>query len=171
MTTLHTANDPRKSVPNPMNSGLYRTVPMAAVILGFAVVSFYYGDLPDQVPLHFGLSGNADSYGPKALLWILPVINLGLFYLLGLSAKTSYKLFNYPVKITEENAAIQHRIALDLVAIMRLLCCLMIAYLVYAIVWAARSGGSSINMWVLGGFLLAIFGSIIYFTRAAKLAA
>ncbi|MEM9528362.1 MAG: hypothetical protein AAGA31_17245, partial [Bacteroidota bacterium] len=81
------------------------------------------------------------------------------------------KFFNYPVKITEENAAAQHRIALELVAVLRLLCCLLIAYLVYGIVLAAMSGGSSINMWVIGGFLLAIFGSIIYFARAAKMAA
>ncbi|MEM9261180.1 MAG: DUF1648 domain-containing protein [Bacteroidota bacterium] len=171
MTTLHTADDPRNAVPNPMNSGLYRTIPLAAVILSFAVVSFYYGKLPEQIPLHFGLGGEADSYGSKLFLWVLPVINLGLFYLLGLSTKSSYKFFNYPVKITEENAAAQHRIALEMVAILRLLCCLMIAYLVYAIVLAAMSGGSSINMWVMGGFLVAIFGSIIYFTRAAKMAA
>lgn len=171
MTTLHTDDDPRNSVPNPMNTGFYRTIPLAAVILSFAVVSFYFGDLPEQIPLHFGLSGTADSYGPKLVLWILPAINLGLFYLLGITTKTGYKFFNYPVKITEENAAAQHGIALEMVAILRLLCCLMIAYLTYAIVLAAMAGGSSINMWVMGGFMIAIFGSIFYFTRAAKMAA
>ncbi|MEM9528997.1 MAG: DUF1648 domain-containing protein [Bacteroidota bacterium] len=57
MATLFTTDDPRNAVPNPMNSGFYRTIPLAAVILSFAVVSFYYGKLPEQIPLHFGPSG------------------------------------------------------------------------------------------------------------------
>ncbi|MEL7159577.1 MAG: DUF1648 domain-containing protein [Bacteroidota bacterium] len=171
MSKLNTAADPRHAVPNPMDGGLFRTIPLAAVILSFAVVSFYYGELPDQIPVHFGASGKADGFGHKMSLWALPVINLGMFYLLGITTKTSFKYFNYPVDITEANAARQHRIALQMIAVLRLVCCLLIAYLVYAIVRAAQTGSSALSLVAMGLFLVGIFGSIIYYYREAKLAA
>ncbi|MEO0734489.1 MAG: DUF1648 domain-containing protein [Bacteroidota bacterium] len=170
MGKLNTAADPRHAVPNPMDRGWLRTIPLSAVILGFALVSFYYGELPDRIPIHFGITGQADGFGSKVILWILPVINLGLFYLMGWTTKASFKHFNYPVAITEENAARQHAIALEMVAVLRTVCCLLIAYLVYAIIRAAQTGNGSLGALAMSFFIVGIFGPIAYYMWKAKLA-
>ncbi len=168
MSILNTPQDPRHQVANPMERGLYRTVPLAAVILGFGVVAFYYGQLPAEIPIHFNGKGEADGFGPKIILWLLPAVNLALFYGLEATTKAGFAWFNYPVKITEENAAAQHEIALQILALMRLVTTLMFAWISYSMVMAALNGGGMINRWILGGFMLAIFGPIIYFTVEAN---
>jgi uncharacterized membrane protein len=168
MSLLNTPQDPRNAVVNPMSSGLFRTIPLAAVILGFTVTAFYYGQLPAQIPIHFGVGGKADSFGPKLILWILPTINLAIFYGLEATTKTSYKWFNYPVKITEENAAMQHKIALQMIGVIRLIICLMFSFIVYSIVKAALADEGQLNMWIMGLFLMLLFGSIGYYTWRAN---
>lgn len=168
MSILNTPDDPRHAVPNPIGQGLYRTVPLAAIILGFGIVAFYYGQLPAEIPMHFNARGEADSYGPKILLWLLPLINLAMFYGLEATTKSGFKWFNYPVKITEANAAEQHRIALQLIAVLRLVVNLLFSWIIYSLVSAALKGEGMLNMWVLGAFLVAIFGPIIYFTVEAN---
>lgn len=160
MSVLNTPADPRHKVENPMDSGWYRTLPLAGVILGFVLVAANYTSLPDSIPMHFNARGEVDDYGPKLLLWILPALNLGLFVLVGWAATTDFKWFNYPVTITEENAAEQHRIGLWSMALIRVITCLMLAYIVFAIVQSAVAEESRLNMAVLSGFLIALFGSI-----------
>jgi uncharacterized membrane protein len=168
MSLLDTQQDPRNAVINPMESGLFRTIPLAAVVLGFAVTAFYYGQLPAEIPIHFGVGGKADSFGPKLILWLIPAINLAMFYGLEATTKTSYKWFNYPVTITEENAARQHEIALQLIAVVRLVTCLIFSFIAYSIVKTALAGEGMINMWIMGIFIIALFGSIGYFTWQAN---
>ncbi len=167
MSTLNSPQDPRYQVANPMDKGLFRLLPLAAVILAFVLVAANYQSLADSIPTHFNGRGEVDGYGSKVMLWVLPVLNLGLFYFLGLAAKSDFRWFNYPVKITEENAAIQHAISLELVATMRAVLCLMIAYLVFAIIRSAQMEMSMLNMWFFGSFLLALFGAIGWGTLKA----
>jgi hypothetical protein len=42
------------------------------IIVGTAIrTAASYGDLPDRVPIHFGITGKADSYGPRPVIWLL----------------------------------------------------------------------------------------------------
>ena len=36
-----------------------------------AVTASRYGDLPETIPIHFGLDGTVNGYGPRATAWIL----------------------------------------------------------------------------------------------------
>jgi hypothetical protein len=43
-----------------------------AVIAGtIAYTGLRYGQLPDRVPIHFGLAGNADGFGPRFAVWLI----------------------------------------------------------------------------------------------------
>ena len=35
------------------------------------VTSSRYGDLPETIPIHFGLDGTVNGYGPRATVWML----------------------------------------------------------------------------------------------------
>ena len=47
---------------------------LAVGLIGATVVvtAARYGDLPKTIPVHFGIDGRADSYGPRPIIW-LPV--------------------------------------------------------------------------------------------------
>ncbi len=58
--------------------------------------------LPSEVPIHFNLAGEADGWGSKYVLLILPLI--GLFSILALEAvEKRPHMHNYPQHINETN--------------------------------------------------------------------
>jgi uncharacterized membrane protein len=76
--------------------------------LGFALALGYFSDLPEQIPTHFGASGEADKFGSKNTIFLLPVLSLVLVAGFVFLTKFSHK-FNYLNKITPENAAFEYR--------------------------------------------------------------
>jgi len=157
MSTLNSPDDPRLSVPSPMENGIYRSVPLAAVILGFATVAMLWTSMPDTVPIHYKLDGEPDGFGSKWILWIIPVINLGMFYLLGKAPNFDVRNFNYPVPVTEKNAAIQHRIALELIAHVRLIICILLAYVAYSSAKGASGDQQGFEPNIFWGLMVLLF--------------
>jgi len=46
----------------------------AAITVGTAVItSSRYGDLPETIPMHFGLDGTVNRYRPRSMAWLLVV--------------------------------------------------------------------------------------------------
>ncbi len=41
-----------------------------------AVTVARYRDLPESIPIHFGLSGKPNAYGPRVAIWIVPIVQL-----------------------------------------------------------------------------------------------
>lgn len=83
----------------------------AFALIGLTVmlIIFYYGQLPERIPIHFDINGNPDGWSKKAMLWILPAIFVGTVVMLQVISKMSPDNFNYPVQITEENAAYYYK--------------------------------------------------------------
>ncbi len=63
----------------------------------------YIARLPDAIPIHFALSGHADKFGSKYMIFIMPAIATLVFMLLYIIARYPESL-NYPIPITEDNA-------------------------------------------------------------------
>lgn len=49
---------------------------LALIILGFVLAGLFFSVAPDQVPVHYGASGQIDRWGSKYEMLLLPVINL-----------------------------------------------------------------------------------------------
>lgn len=66
--------------------------------------------LPGTIPIHFDAGGKPDGYGHKLTLLILPIIATIIY--IGLTILNRYpQIFNYPSKITEQNAPRQYLLA------------------------------------------------------------
>jgi uncharacterized membrane protein len=46
------------------------------IVATIAVTIARYRDLPETMPLHFGLDGRPNWYGPRFAVWIIPAIEL-----------------------------------------------------------------------------------------------
>ncbi|MCK9617600.1 MAG: DUF1648 domain-containing protein [Lentimicrobiaceae bacterium] len=128
----------------------------------------YYHQLPQTIPTHFDIYGKPDDFSSKQSLIALPVIGSFLYILL-----TAISIFigkyNYPVKITPENAERQLRLAMRLVRIVKSLLVTVFCYIAFQTIQVARGNASG-----LGGYFVLISAGtfavvlIFYFLFAYK---
>lgn len=102
---------------------------LLALIWAFIPV-FFMKKLGEHVliPIHFNAAGRADGWGGTHFLWINALMCLG-FYLLFLLSDRYYKIMNFPVKVTPENADDLYRIGVRMMRHMKFLSILIVAYL------------------------------------------
>lgn len=121
-----------------------------------------YESLPDIIPRHFNARGEADGFGSKATILLMPAISVVMYGLLTW-LNTIPHLFNYAVEITQENAAVQYRIAMRMLRTLKALILCIFAYMTYATIQTALGQKEGLGASFLIIFLTLIFGSIGYF--------
>lgn len=83
-------------------SALLLTFGMSATLLAS------YGRLPETIPIHFNLAGQADGWGPRSA--ILTIVGICTVLTVGIVWLSRYpQIFNYPLEITEGNAQAVYR--------------------------------------------------------------
>jgi len=128
-----------------------------------------WADLPAKVPAHYNAKGEIDRWGSKWELAILPAIGLAL--IAGMTILSRYPhLYNYPVRITEENAAAQYALARRLIAWINLELAMIFACIGWMSVQAAKSGSDGMGLWVIPVILFVVLGTVVfYFVRALRI--
>ena len=82
------------------------TLVAAAAITVFLLVR--YPSLPETIPTHFGLTGEADAWGPRSTILLPMALFTGLAVVMAwLSGRP--QVFNYPIVITDANAQSVYR--------------------------------------------------------------
>ena len=123
---------------------------------------YYYGQLPDSIPRHYGINGEADAYSGKAILWTLPMIGIlmfaGLFFL---SRKP--ELYNYPQEVTPENAEKMYKSGAKLIRVLNTIITLAFAYITFSTIRTALGTQSGLGLWFTPVFLGVIFLSMGFY--------
>ncbi|WP_227396338.1 DUF1648 domain-containing protein [Jeotgalibacillus aurantiacus] len=154
-------NRPVVSIKQSLGEKLFSAVSIACLLLAVGYLILSWKELPEQVPLHFNASGEADRYGSKATVVILPV--LGLLIWGGLTALERVPhTYNYLVKITEENADKQYRIGVWMINVTKNLSVLLFAYLIYETVMMGKQESEQLTAGILPAFLILIFGTLAW---------
>tara|TARA_R110000782_G_scaffold106751_3_gene195086 strand:+ start:946 stop:1452 length:507 start_codon:yes stop_codon:yes gene_type:complete len=83
-----------------------------------AILSF--PDLPESIPTHFNAAGEADGFGEKTNIFVLPIVGTILFIGMTLLNKNPH-IFNYPTAITNENALSQYSNAVRMIRVLKLI--------------------------------------------------
>ncbi len=147
--------------PDPLDRYLMGiTIFFGVFLIGLPLLN--YGELPAEIPVHFGLDRKADRYGSKAEIWVLPIIGFLLVVFLRW-LMTIPHTFNYGVKITEQNAADQYRIGVRLMGVLSAIITVAFAYITYGVIQAAKGIATGLNTYFLPVLLGTIFITIGYF--------
>lgn len=103
---------------SPLDNKLELTTKIFLVVMwGLTIYTFL--KLPKTIPIHFNASGQADDYGNKLTLLILPILGTVIYF--GLTQLNKYPhIFNYMTKITEDNALMQYTIATRMLRFIKL---------------------------------------------------
>jgi uncharacterized membrane protein len=137
---------------------------LSIVVLGmiWGLLIFYYAKMPDIVPVHFDVKGQPDAYGSKHTLVVLPVIAVLLFT--GMTILNRFPhIFNYPVKITPENALRQYSVATRLIRILKLVIMFVFLMIEYFTVRTALHHAAGFGVWFIPVFLMMVNIPVIYY--------
>jgi hypothetical protein len=138
--------------------GVERILQILAIAVVVALVVFavrVWPQLPAIVPTHFDFSGEPDGWGSRARLLGLPIIATLVFLVLTLVERAPH-VYNYPIGITDENAAQVHALGRQLVLALKLILVLAFALMFRAAVDVALGKASALPHW----FLPAVVGSM-----------
>jgi len=100
------------------------------LILAWVMAALYYRDLPDTIVTHFNFSGQADGYGHKKTIFVMPGVATIIAIILALLSQIPHQ-FNYLVTITEANAESQYRGGRMMLFVISLLVALMAVFAVW----------------------------------------
>lgn len=140
---------------------------LAVLIFSWVDIIIHYPKLPGNIPIHFNGSGQPDAWGDPSTIFLLPIIGtlicIGLFYL-----NRFPHIFNYPQKITENNAKEMYQKATMMMRILNLTTILILTFISYQTIQTAlgeREGlDDNILLWVIGASQLPLlyFGIVMY---------
>jgi uncharacterized membrane protein len=107
-----------------------------------------YFTLPETIPVHFNIKGEADGFGNKISILPLPIISIILFA--GMTVLNRYPwIFNYPVKITPENVLKQYNSAVRLIRWLKLSLVVVFFLITTGMAYSAHEGSFSLGLWML----------------------
>lgn len=144
-----------------------RIMGYGAVVLLVALPLWYYPQLPASIPFHFNISGNPDSWGSKNLIFLLPAIAIGLFFVIRYLMRFPH-LIIYPVTITEENKARQEKLAVFYVESVNTSVALLLLVLLYFQMQIALSLSEKLPLLLLLVGFIALLGPLFYYIYLAK---
>lgn len=90
----------RKKKPITLSDRILELVALVMAALLLILTGMFYSKAPDTVPTHFGLLGEADSWGGKVFYWILAGVML-VGMIICASAAYNRKLVNLPFRLKE----------------------------------------------------------------------
>lgn len=138
----------------------------AGVMALWALALYNFPHLPAQIPSHFNAGGEPDDYSGRGTIFFLPAVGTVLFA--GITVLLRYPhLFNYPVEITESNAASQYANAVRLMRYLRLALVGIFLYIEHRTVSVAEGSSSSLGILFLPVMMLVIFVPLIISIKKA----
>jgi len=121
----------------------------------------HWAQLPDSVPTHFDAAGRPDSYGSKGSLLALPFLGIALYVVLSFIQQVPHT-FNYPVKITPDNAEPLFRHAVRMIRLLKVIITLGFAFILYRVIHTVLGQAEGLGAWFLPVFLLAMTVALGY---------
>lgn len=139
---------------------------LSLLALAFLVLypAFCWNSMPDIIPTHYNIKGEADGWGSKGSIWLLPIIGC-LLYLLLTFVSHNPSIWNLPACTTAQNKKWVLLNMKNLILVLRLLVVVMFTFLNYRSVHSLDVG-----IFFLLVSMAAMFGSmLVYSIRCRKM--
>jgi len=161
------ANLPRLTIAKSNLERWHDGIAILLLLFSFIYLIVKWSDLPQTIAIHFNGSGEADRWGGKASLIILPILALVLFVGLTLLRKIPHQ-FNYMTTITEQNAPYQYKSSIHLLSWVKLEIVALFTYVQWAVIQNASGGVSSLGVWLLPVIFVILIGTIVFYVIKSK---
>lgn len=130
------------------------------------LVTINYYKLPETIPVHYNAAGNADNFGGKETILALPIIATILF--IGMTILNRFPhIFNYPVRITEENAFRQYENASCMIRYLKFIVVVIFGVITFKAIPNSAGTSDGLGEWFFPLTLGFIFIPVIYYVAQA----
>lgn len=117
-----------------------------------------YSNLPDTIPTHYNSVGKADGFGGKINILISPLV--ATLLLVGITIANKFPhIFNYPTKITAENAFRQYTNVTIMNRYVKLILVVIFGLVEYKTIKSTNGPG----VWFLPLTMVLVFIPLTYF--------
>lgn len=121
-----------------------------------------YSKMPEIIPTHYNSSGEADGFGQKITILLLPVIATILF--IGLTIANKYPhTFNYMTSITNENALSQYSNSTRMMRYLKTIMLFVFGTIVFKTIQNTNGDADGLGAWFLPLMMGLIFIPTLYF--------
>jgi len=159
---MNKSKRPVLKIPRSPLENVTEVLAVLGIIVNALILYYYWPALPDVIPTHFGISGEADGWGSKNTLFFL--VGMGIFsYVLMTVLNFFPHTFNYTVEITEKNARAQYANARLMMNFMKVELVYLFAYITWGSVQAALGNASGLDMRIMIVAIIVITVSPLYF--------
>jgi hypothetical protein len=132
-----------------MGVNLIDSLSVVVLILGWWIALSVYPRLPERVPVHFGLTGEADRWGGRWMIFLIPLVSTALVSL-------DYWLFEYASPRSDKPIPLEMRTPLHLLL---LELSVIFTYITWRISEVAFGRARGIGGWFLPVALIAVFAT------------
>lgn len=162
------ANQPVLHLPKTGVEKMMDRISLLLIVINMIYLIGVWNTLPEQVPIHYNFKGQVDGWGGKSVIWLLPTISFILWFGLTMMERVPH-FFNYPIEITEKNAAFQYKNARMMSVFLKVEMILFFLYTSWESVHVAKGNEGGLGVAELPILLILILGSIAFFvTRSLR---
>ncbi|MBD3921862.1 DUF1648 domain-containing protein [Paenibacillus sp. PR3] len=139
------------------------------IIIGTLVyLLIRWRDLPSTIPIHYAGSGEADGWGSRSTLLLLPLIAIAPYVLITIISRFPHT-FNFPVAVTEQNAPELYRLTVQMLNWLKFEMVFLFSSLGVLVIRSATTGhAGSIGIFTIIGAIVilgTIFGYVFHIVR------
>jgi uncharacterized membrane protein len=139
---------------------LVNTVLIIAMVV-YAITNF--ASLPAEIPMHFNAKGEADDWGNKAVVFVMPGICIFLYFMMNIIGTLKPSTYNFPVALTKENAKRQVELARKMMQGLNISIFAMFFYILWRMVAIAKGATGGLGTGFMVFFIALIFGILGYY--------
>lgn len=122
---------------------------------------YKFSSLPETIPAHMNIEGQVDRYSSKEMIWILPGVGFFLFIMLTILLRFPH-IYNYPVKITKQNADRVYMAGIRFMRIIRLWIMIVLILVIVSFIRIATGVTTNADTWLLPMILLLVLGLLVF---------
>ncbi len=153
---------PLLNIPKTKMEVLHDAASIVILIGTFVYLYWVWPTISDNVPIHFNASGEADRWGSKGLLIVLPIINVILYAGFAILSKYPH-VYNYVREITEENAHRQYLNARMLMSWIKLETVALFGYVEWGMIQAASGNEDGLGLWFVPVVIILVLSTVLFY--------
>ncbi|MFD2922858.1 DUF1648 domain-containing protein [Halobacillus naozhouensis] len=155
-------NQPLIDLPTSTFEKLSTSVSFLTISCTFIYLVMIWNQIPETIPVHFNLNGEADRYGGKWSIIALPVISLLIWVTFTMLEKYPHA-HNYIVTINTQNAEAQYKNSKLMLSVLKLIIILDFSYLTWSSIQIGLDHQSGLGVWQMLITLAGTLGVIMIF--------
>ncbi len=153
-------NNPNIKVERSQADKFLDTIGLIGAVLLILIPLIYYQFIPVEIPTLFDLNGEVVKESDKSTIWTLALTGLISFFLLYFLVRQPNK-FNYPIKVTEENAQELYSYSATMARKINALTVWLMVFITYGVIQVALGNWTELPFLVVLVFLAVIL-SIVF---------